>query len=411
MPAGTGVPEIWLLGSTDASAACAAHFGTALLVRPLHQRGRRGRGDAGLRAGVPALAESSRPPGPAPRSSPSARTPRRRPSASRGAGTCSSCASTRDAPAPIRRSRRPSATRTPRASWRSSTTRGSARWPARPRQVRARLLALADEYGVDELVVVTITHDPKARLRSYELLAEAFGLSGDGRDRQDRRPPAIDRAVRRRAGAGRGASCRPTGGRRAAASRGSRSASSTYAGRRIPTSTVLTPGVLASNPEGLLGERRAAARARQERDRAPRATARLSRWLRPAASARNAVEQPVERGSVAVPERAPALRRRSPLSPWSSARTTRAVSPRTCHSICSQYVTPRHPLPDPGELVGPPKEVLRPVAVRAGHGAGRRSPPGTPPPAPGRRRAPARARPAGARESPPGAPSRARPRR
>jgi alkanesulfonate monooxygenase SsuD/methylene tetrahydromethanopterin reductase-like flavin-dependent oxidoreductase (luciferase family) len=46
--------------------------------------------------------------------------------------------------------------------------------------VRARLLALAAEYGVDELVVVTITHDPKARLRSYELLAEAFGLSGDG---------------------------------------------------------------------------------------------------------------------------------------------------------------------------------------------------------------------------------------
>jgi len=28
-------------------------------------------------------------------------------------------------------------------------------------------------------VVVTITHDPKARLRSYELLAEAFELRGD----------------------------------------------------------------------------------------------------------------------------------------------------------------------------------------------------------------------------------------
>ena len=48
-----------------------------------------------------------------------------------------------------------------------------------PEQVRARLLALAGEYDVDELVVVTITHDPKARLRSYELLAEAFGLRGD----------------------------------------------------------------------------------------------------------------------------------------------------------------------------------------------------------------------------------------
>jgi hypothetical protein len=30
---------------------------------------------------------------------------------------------------------------------------------------------------VDELVVVTITHDFKARLRSYELLADAFGLT------------------------------------------------------------------------------------------------------------------------------------------------------------------------------------------------------------------------------------------
>jgi len=45
-----------------------------------------------------------------------------------------------------------------------------------PTQVRARLLALGLEYEVDEFVVVTITHDPKARLRSYELLAGAFDL-------------------------------------------------------------------------------------------------------------------------------------------------------------------------------------------------------------------------------------------
>lgn len=47
-----------------------------------------------------------------------------------------------------------------------------------PEQVPARLLELGAEYGVDELVVVTITHDFKARLRSYELLAEAFALGG-----------------------------------------------------------------------------------------------------------------------------------------------------------------------------------------------------------------------------------------
>jgi luciferase family oxidoreductase group 1 len=45
-----------------------------------------------------------------------------------------------------------------------------------PAQVRARLLEHADAYGADEIVVVTITHDVKARVRSYELLAEAFAL-------------------------------------------------------------------------------------------------------------------------------------------------------------------------------------------------------------------------------------------
>jgi luciferase family oxidoreductase group 1 len=45
-----------------------------------------------------------------------------------------------------------------------------------PEQVRDRLLALAGAYGAAELVIVTIAHDFKARLRSYQLLAEAFGL-------------------------------------------------------------------------------------------------------------------------------------------------------------------------------------------------------------------------------------------
>jgi alkanesulfonate monooxygenase SsuD/methylene tetrahydromethanopterin reductase-like flavin-dependent oxidoreductase (luciferase family) len=46
-----------------------------------------------------------------------------------------------------------------------------------PEQVKERLLALAADYQADELLVVTITHDFKARLRSYELLAEAFDLA------------------------------------------------------------------------------------------------------------------------------------------------------------------------------------------------------------------------------------------
>jgi alkanesulfonate monooxygenase SsuD/methylene tetrahydromethanopterin reductase-like flavin-dependent oxidoreductase (luciferase family) len=43
-------------------------------------------------------------------------------------------------------------------------------------QVRAQVEQLADDYGADEVVVVTITHDHAARRRSYELLAGAFDL-------------------------------------------------------------------------------------------------------------------------------------------------------------------------------------------------------------------------------------------
>jgi luciferase family oxidoreductase group 1 len=43
-----------------------------------------------------------------------------------------------------------------------------------PQAVRAGLEAVAEEYGADELMLVTITHDHDARRRSYELVAEAF---------------------------------------------------------------------------------------------------------------------------------------------------------------------------------------------------------------------------------------------
>lgn len=46
-----------------------------------------------------------------------------------------------------------------------------------PAQARARLLAMGEEYGVDDFVILTITYDQKDRLRSYELLARAFGLA------------------------------------------------------------------------------------------------------------------------------------------------------------------------------------------------------------------------------------------
>jgi alkanesulfonate monooxygenase SsuD/methylene tetrahydromethanopterin reductase-like flavin-dependent oxidoreductase (luciferase family) len=51
-----------------------------------------------------------------------------------------------------------------------------------PEQCRDALIGLAARYGVPEVVVVTITYEFQARLRSYELLAEAFRLArpGDG---------------------------------------------------------------------------------------------------------------------------------------------------------------------------------------------------------------------------------------
>ena len=43
-------------------------------------------------------------------------------------------------------------------------------------QVAARLRELAESLNVDELVVITWTHDPAAQRRSYELLAREFFL-------------------------------------------------------------------------------------------------------------------------------------------------------------------------------------------------------------------------------------------
>jgi luciferase family oxidoreductase group 1 len=45
-----------------------------------------------------------------------------------------------------------------------------------PATVADGLGALAGEYGTDELMVLTVTHDHAARRRSYELLAERFSL-------------------------------------------------------------------------------------------------------------------------------------------------------------------------------------------------------------------------------------------
>ncbi len=47
-----------------------------------------------------------------------------------------------------------------------------------PPTVRAALEDVAERYGAEEVIVVTITHDHGARRRSYELIAEAFAQTG-----------------------------------------------------------------------------------------------------------------------------------------------------------------------------------------------------------------------------------------
>jgi luciferase family oxidoreductase group 1 len=49
-----------------------------------------------------------------------------------------------------------------------------------PDTVRAGLEEVAAEYGAEEVVVVSITYDHAARVRSYELIADAFGLRAAG---------------------------------------------------------------------------------------------------------------------------------------------------------------------------------------------------------------------------------------
>jgi alkanesulfonate monooxygenase SsuD/methylene tetrahydromethanopterin reductase-like flavin-dependent oxidoreductase (luciferase family) len=44
-----------------------------------------------------------------------------------------------------------------------------------PQTCRREIEAMGERYGADEVMVLTITGDYASRLRSYELLIEAFG--------------------------------------------------------------------------------------------------------------------------------------------------------------------------------------------------------------------------------------------
>ena len=181
MPAGPTAPEIWLLGSSGDSAAYAAHFGTAFSFAHFIN-------DEGGAEIVRAYRERFEP-------SPTLALPRA------SAAVFVVCADTEAEAQRLARSRDLFIVRlyTGRAGPYPSVEEAEAypytpqelaiarharrrTFAGAPEQVHLRLLALAREYTLDELVVVTITHSPKARLRSYELLAEVFGLERRGGD-------------------------------------------------------------------------------------------------------------------------------------------------------------------------------------------------------------------------------------
>jgi luciferase family oxidoreductase group 1 len=176
MPTGPSTPEVWLLGSSDQSAMLAAHFGLGFsFAHFINTDGGAEVTRAYARTFKPAatLAE--------PRAS---------------VAVFVVCAPTEEEAVRLaqsrdlfivhlytgRSSRYPSVAEaeayayTPR-EWMIVEHARRRRVVGTPTQCRARLEALAAEYGVDEAVVVTITETWETRLRSYELLAEVFALT------------------------------------------------------------------------------------------------------------------------------------------------------------------------------------------------------------------------------------------
>jgi len=179
MPTGPGAPEVWLLGSSDQSAALAAHFGTGFsFAHFINAEGGATVTRAYARAFKPSplLAE--------PRAS---------------VAVFVVCAPTEEEARRLAQSRDLFIVRlyTGRLSRYPSVAEAEAyeysprewaiveharrrRIAGTPEQCRTGLEALAAEYGVDEVVGVTITESWETRLRSYALLAEAFGLTPRG---------------------------------------------------------------------------------------------------------------------------------------------------------------------------------------------------------------------------------------
>ena len=167
-------PEPWLLGSSPQSAIWAAELGPALRLRRLHQPGRAPRSPRATASEFTAV-----------RGAPEPRVIGRR---------WALCAETdeearaagRQPPddVPLLHEGRLIPVPPVETALRFLDEQGARRLPPatrrrdrrRARDGARRARGAGAEYGAEEVMIVTITHDHAARRRSYELIAEAFGL-------------------------------------------------------------------------------------------------------------------------------------------------------------------------------------------------------------------------------------------
>ena len=176
-PVGESAPDVWFLGSSDDSAALAAHFGLPFcFAHFINPDG----GDGVTRAYRAHFRPSSLHPQPMPLMATGvlcAETDEEADLLAKSRDVWAMRLRTTGNPGPI-----PSveealdAARDPRveafvASMRRRSLVGS------PATVRAGLEEHAARYQVDEIMVVTICHDFEKRKRSYELLAREFGIA------------------------------------------------------------------------------------------------------------------------------------------------------------------------------------------------------------------------------------------
>ena len=176
MPAGATSPEVWLLGSSDYSGALAADLGLRFAFA--HFISARG-GDAVTRAYRENFRPSARDAAPRALVCVFVICAETAAEAERLAGSIDlrrlHMALGIDSPVPTAEEaaahRYSDRERAFVLSQRERLVHGA------PDEVRDKLLALTERFAADELMVITITGEYASRLRSYELLASAFGRS------------------------------------------------------------------------------------------------------------------------------------------------------------------------------------------------------------------------------------------